>query len=259
MSKNIKIIAIGGGEIGGPDNVNGGLLPADTVAIDKRSIELTDKKNPKLLFISTASNDDTSYFETVKMHFTKLGCSEVNVLKVAKESPSIEALRQTVLRHDIVYVGGGNTLRLMNRWRKTALDKVLIEAANMGIVMTGLSAGSICWFTYGNSDSRSFTSGSNQLIKITGLGLIKALHCPHYNTEANRQTDLKRMMKKTPGLVAIALDDCAALEVVGNQYKIITSKDNAKARKTYWSKNKYIVEEIKQSDNYTDIEELLSK
>jgi len=138
------------------------------------------------------------------------------------------------------------------------VDKILKLAHERGIVLAGLSAGSICWFSYGNSDSRKFSSGSDKLVKVTGLGLIDALHCPHYDAEPHRQADLKRMMKTT-SKVAIALDNCAALEVVDNTYRIIKSKPDAKARKIYWKKDKYFVEDIPASKSFSDISKLTQK
>jgi dipeptidase E len=125
-------------------------------------------------------------------------------------------------------------------------------------VLSGLSAGSICWFSFGNSDSRKFSSGSDKLVKVTGLGLIDALHCPHYDAESHRQADLKRMMKTT-SKVAIALDNCTALEVVDGKYRIIKSRASAKARKMYWKNGKYIIEEIPATESYTDVTELTHK
>lgn len=121
-----------------------------------------------------------------------------------------------------------------------------------------LSAGSICWFKYGNSDSRKFTSGSNKLIKVKGWGLIDALHCPHYDTEEHRQNDLKRMMKSTHKIIAIALENCCAIEIIDNQYRIIKSKNGAKAYKIYWNKWKYFKIEINNND-YLPLENLLKK
>ena len=96
---------------------------------------------------------------------------------------------------DIIYVGGGNTLKMMTIWRKLGVDVLLKQALEKNIVLCGLSAGSICWFNNGNSDSRKFISNSDKLIKVTGLGFINATHCPHYDSEPNRHKDLKRIMQ----------------------------------------------------------------
>jgi len=251
-----KIIAIGGGEIGRPHE-SGGFYPVETTKIDKEIIKLTGKQNPKLLFIPTASGDSEGYFKTIKKHFSKLGC-RVDVLYLIGQKTSKKQLEEKILSTDIVYVGGGNTLSMMTLWRKLGVDKILKTAHESGIVLSGLSAGSICWFNNGNSDSRKFSSGSNQLIKVKGLGLIKASHCPHYDVEKNRPEDLKRMMKKTPG-VAIALENCCALEVVDSKFRILKSSPKAKAYKIFWKKGNYYKEEIPLKKEFGDLEILLGK
>jgi len=253
-----KIIAIGGGEVGEPKEDGDGFYPVETTAIDQELVRLTEKKNPRLLFIPTASYDSVDYYERIKRHFTHIGFSEVNALYLSEKSLTKEQIKHAILSHDAIYVGGGNTLRMMNVWKKLGVDKLLKQALDNNIVLAGLSAGSICWFSCGNSDSRKFTSGSSKLIKVTGLGFIDALHCPHYDAEPFRQDDLKRMMKTTPG-AAIALDNCAALEVVDGKYRIVTSKSGAKARKTYWRRGEYVVEEIKAEASYKNLNELLQK
>jgi len=253
-----KIIAIGGGEIGRPKEEGDGYYPIETTSIDTEILRLTNKKNPTLLFIPTASYDSQNYYEVVKKHFTNLGFSSVTPLYLSDKSLTRKHIENIILSHDAIYVGGGNTLRMMNVWRKMGIDKVLKLAHERGIVLSGLSAGSICWFSYGNSDSRKFSSGSDKLIKVAGLGLIDALHCPHYDAELHRQADLKRMMKTTPK-VAIALDNCAALEVVDNTFRVIKSKPSAKARKIYWKNGKYFIEEIPATESYMDLIKLTQK
>lgn len=247
-----KIIAIGGGEIGRRK------FPMDIIKIDKEIIRLSGKKMPKLLFIPTASSDSAGYIEVVEKYFgKKLGC-KIDVLYLINNKFSKKEIADKILRSDIVYVGGGNTLKMMKIWEKTGVDKILIKAYNKGIVMSGLSAGSICWFKYGNSDSRKFANPKANLIKVAGLGFIKALHCPHYDIEVYRKADLKKMMKKTSG-VAIAIDNCCAIEVIDNKYRIIASKKSANAYKVYWKKNTYHEEIIKKEQKLKPLDWLLSK
>ena len=252
-----KIIALGGGEIGRPHE-NGGFYPVETTSIDKEIIKQTGKSNPKLLFIPTASNDSEGYFQVVKKHFSKLGC-KVDVLYLIKDKLSKKQIEDKLLSTDIIYVGGGNTLKMMTLWRKMGVDNILRKAHKKGIVLSGLSAGSICWFKCGNSDSRKFTSGSNKLIKVTGLGLINALHCPHYDAEEHHQSDLKRMMKTTSKIVSIALENCCAIEVIDNKFRIIKSKPNAKAHKIFWKGGKYFKEDILSKKEFEDLDMLLNK
>ena len=247
-----KIVAIGGGEIGRPG------FPIETTEIDKEIIKLTSKKNPKVLFIPTASSDSESYYKIVKKYFgDKLGC-KTDVLYLIKEKITKKEIKKKILDADIIYVGGGDTLKMMKIWKKNGIDKILKEAYKKGVVLSGLSAGSICWFKWGNSDSKRFTNPKAKLIKISGLGLINALHCPHYDFEKDRKTNLKKMMKKTSG-VAIALDNCCAVEIIDNKYRIISSKPSANAYKVYWKAGKYYEEIIKKEKVLNSLDSLLKK
>ncbi|NTV41571.1 MAG: type 1 glutamine amidotransferase-like domain-containing protein [Candidatus Moranbacteria bacterium] len=246
-----KIIAIGGGIIGkkGRDAV--------TRKIDEEIVALTGKANPKLLFLPTASEDSKSACFLVRKYFGgKLGCQTDNLL-LLKEKYSQEELETKILGADIIYIGQGNTLKMMTIWRKFGVDKLLKIAYEKGIVMAGVSAGAICWFACGNSDSRRFTSGSDKLIRVRGLGFVPTLLCPHYDSEVHRQEDLKRMMKKVPIIPAIALDNCAAIEIVDGKYRIIKSKPEAKAYKIFWKNGEYHKEEIILKEDYQVLEELL--
>lgn len=248
-----KIVAIGGGEIGRPKEDGSGYYPAETTSIDKELLRLTNRKTASLLFIPTASNDSRHYFDLVKKHFLKIGFASVDVLYLLDKSLTKTQIKETILSHNAVYVGGGNTLRMMTVWRELGVDKILKQALNKGIVLSGISAGSICWFSKGSCDSRS-----NTLINVTGLGFINAIHCPHYDAEPHRRHDIKQKMMHSPK-VAICLDNCAALEVVGDEYRIIKSKPTAKAHKAFWKDGKYYLEEIEVRDSFASIDSLLMK
>ena len=114
-----KIIALGGGEIGRPG------YPIETTAIDEEIIKLSGKNRPGLLFIPTATNDSENYIDAIYRHFgKKLGC-KIDTLCLVSEKPRYWEIRKKVSDADIIYVGGGNTLRMMKRWRKTSLDRIL--------------------------------------------------------------------------------------------------------------------------------------
>ncbi|KKQ04404.1 MAG: Peptidase E [Candidatus Moranbacteria bacterium GW2011_GWE2_36_40] len=246
-----KIIAIGGGEIGRTGVKN------ETLSIDREIIKLSGKSNPKLLFIPTASGDAAGYINSIENHFgKKLGC-KVDSLELISKKYTKKELEDKVLKTDIIYVGGGNTLKMMKVWRKFGVDVLLEKAMKKGVVLSGLSAGSICWFRYGNSDSARF--GKNKtasMIRVKGLDMIPALHCPHYDIEKGREESLKEMMKKNTG-VAIAIDNCCAIEIIGDQYEILKSKKTANAYKIYWKGGKYFKELILAKKNLQLLDELL--
>src|ERR1700691_1480775 len=140
------IVAIGGGDI----------RTRGTAAIDREIIRLSSKKNPRLLFIPTASSDSEMYWKHVDEYFGGFLRCKTDVLFLIKEQPSNEQTRRKIGSADIIYVGGGNTLMMMRLWRRLGVDRLLRRAYATGTVLCGISAGSICWFDSGHSDSMSY-------------------------------------------------------------------------------------------------------
>jgi dipeptidase E len=240
-----RIIAIGGGSIGF------GVAKPEVTPISREIIRLSGKRRPRLLFLPTASLDDPAYIRAVRSHFTGLGC-HVEDLRLIQGQPSRVEITRKVRAADILYVGGGNTLRMLLRWKKLGVDRLLREARRKGKVLCGTSAGALCWFRQGNSDSRKYRDPKAKLIKVTGLGFLDALACPHYDKEKDRKPELKAMMRKTPG-VAVAMDNCAALEVVGDRFRAIASKPGANVYRVRWSKGKYFQEPIPKDGRWSPL------
>ncbi|MBN2583272.1 MAG: Type 1 glutamine amidotransferase-like domain-containing protein, partial [Planctomycetes bacterium] len=192
-------------------------------------VGLTGKRKPRALFIPTASGDAERYVETFEAVYGKrLGC-RVETLRLLTAPPSRREMNRMIAAADLVYVGGGNTLRMMRRWRVTGADRALIAAAKRGTVMSGLSAGAICWFAYGNSDSRAFSGKESwSHIRVRGLGLVPLLYCPHYDSE-KRHKPLRAMVAAHGG-PAVACDDCTALEISGDSYRILSARKGQQAR-----------------------------
>ena len=114
-----KIVAIGGGEIGSPG------CPVETISIDKEIIRLSGKKRPRVLFIPTASSDSRGYYKTVVKHFGKRLRCTTSVLWLINEKPSRKEVERKVMASDIVYVGGGNTQKMLRVWKSYGLDRTL--------------------------------------------------------------------------------------------------------------------------------------
>ena len=248
MKTTRKIVAIGGGE----------LKTLETADIDKRIIELTDKTHPKALFIPTASGDAEGYVETFEARYGQhFGC-QTRTLKLIQNPPAFEEMSALVLDSDLIYVGGGNTYRMMKIWRRLGLDTVLAEAASRGIVLSGVSAGAICWFRYGHSDSRAFSSNvAWDYIRVSGLRFINAVYCPHYHHE--RREDSFAQMIATRGGIGIACDNNAAIEIVGDHYRVLASAPNAKAYKLFKRKGRAIITELSQDSEYIPLDNLLCR
>ena len=213
-----RIVAIGGGD----------LRKLETLRIDRRIVALTGKRRPRALLLPTASGDGEEYFgKFAEVYGAKLGC-RTSCLKVLRHAPPRREIADAVLGSDLIYVGGGNTLRMMKAWRRVGLDAMLRKAAARGIVLSGVSAGAICWFAYGHSDSRAFSGKSDwDYIRVRGLGLVDAAFCPHYHAEG-REESLSQMVARRGG-VAVACDNGSAIEIVGDSYRILTSSQGAKA------------------------------
>lgn len=244
-----KIIAIGGGE----------LKDLDTLSIDEEVVRLTGKKNPKALFIPTASRDAEGYWQTFRqLYGERLGC-KTDVLKLVSENPSAETIKEKILGSDLIYVGGGNTQMMLEKWKELGVDGLLKQAYRRGIILSGLSAGAICWFKYGCSDAPKFKDEKDlSLIRINGLGLVKLTMSPHHIREGHRDEGLARIMKTTSG-VGIGLDDNCALEIVDGTYRFIASKPGAGAKRVYYKDNKLVVKKMSASENYFLLDKLLKK
>ncbi|MCX6343975.1 MAG: peptidase E [Armatimonadetes bacterium] len=246
-----KLVAIGGGEIGRPG------YPIETTEIDRKIIALTGKSKPKAMLLPTASGDSDMYFDCFRKHFGEgLGCN-TDVLHLINAKPGKQEIEEKILGSDIVYVGGGNTARMMRIWRRLGVDEVLRNAWDKGIVLSGLSSGAICWFRFGCSDSHKFSDPNASLIRVGGMNLHNAGLCPHYDVELDRRPKLHEMMKKTPG-VAIALDNCCAVEIVDLSFRVICSRENAHGYRVYRAKGTVVEEELPSDGKYRPLTDLLN-
>jgi len=254
-----KIVAVGGGEIGRPKENGKGFYPIETMPIDREIIRLTSKRNPKLLFIPTASGDSKSYFEAVKNYFGKKLKCECNVLYLINNKLTFSEIRKRVIGSDIIYVGGGNTLYMLNVWKKVGLDKILHVAYKQNKILCGVSAGAICWFRYSTSDSRPKSGKENYgYIRVAGLDFLPLTVSPHHTREINRRKALIKIMNRTSG-VGIALDDCSALEIIDDKYRIISSKKSARAHKVYFKGKNLHYEKIEKSIKFRPLKELMGR
>ena len=244
-----KIVAIGGGEI----------KNLDTLSIDEEIVKLTGKQHPRALFIPTASGDAEGYWQTFRRVYGEmLGC-EPNALYLVKKHPTRREIEEKIIGADLIYVGGGNTLKMLKTWRKNGVDRLLANAYKKGIVLSGLSAGAICWFRYGCSDSRRFSNPEDSsLMRTSGLGLVNLTVSPHHVSEPHRDKGLVKLMEKTLG-VGIALDDNCALEIVDGEYRFITSKKEAGAKKLYFSKCKIYSVEMDTNNGFSPLGNLMNK
>lgn len=182
------------------------------------------------------------------------------MLRLVDEAPSQREIERRIFSADILYVGGGNTLAMMRLWRRLGVDRLLRAAYEQGIVLAGISAGAICWFESGHSDSMSFYDPQRwEYIRVKGLGLVRGIHCPHYNGRTRgvpRRKDFQEMIGKTGG-IGIAIENNCAIEFLdGRWYRVIGSRPNARAYRVRKRGGVVAAEEIPRQDEWARIEEL---
>jgi len=245
-----KIVAVGGGD----------MREGDTLPIDREVITLTGRARPKALFIPTASYDSVEYWEGFqRIYGGELGC-ETAVLYLLNLAPSRAELEESILSSDLIYVGGGNTLKMMRRWRKLGVDRLLEQAYNRGTVLAGVSAGAICWFSYGHSDSMAFYHPDDwSYIRVKGMGLIDSLACPHFNGETDgvkRKQDFLQMVERHRAM-GIGIDNHCAIVFVDGGFRVIACRPGAGAYQVDKGGQGVAVREIAQIEELKPVSTLL--
>ena len=176
-------------------------------------------RGPKVLYVPTASNEDAA--ATVAWYARLRGRAELTPLQFYPWPP--DDLRELTLAHDVVLVPGGNTANMLAVWRVHGFDEVLREAWQAGILLAGWSAGMICWFEAGVTDS----FGPQLEGMPDGLGFLPGSGCPHYDGEERRRPVYRRLVREgfRPGL---ALDDAAGAHFVGTElHEVVSSQAGA--------------------------------
>ncbi|RIK63636.1 MAG: peptidase E [Planctomycetota bacterium] len=203
---NRQIVAMGGG---------GFLMSGDYDALDNYILSLTRKRRPRVCFIATAGGDNrdniVKFYEAFPAR--RAEASHLRLFGVPRTD-----IRAFLLSQDVIYVSGGNTANMLAVWRVHGVDRVLREAWKRGIVLTGVSAGMLCWFEGGVTDS----FGRPLSAIRDGLGLLKGSSCPHYDGETDRRPIYHRLLQR--GLPAgVAADDWAAIHYVGTKIQACVS------------------------------------
>jgi len=189
--------------------VGGALLVPETgnVALERYIVDACGKEKPRVCFVPTASGDDLTYVARFYETYSRLGV-DMDVLRFFRRTPP--DLREYLFAFDIVHVGGGNTRSMLATWRHWGFDTVLREAWEHGIVLCGSSAGSICWFEGGLTDSVA-----GRLEPMDCLGFLGGSSCPHYDGEAERRPSFQKLVAERKLKNGYACDDGAGLHFVG--------------------------------------------
>ena len=217
-SKNI--VAIGGGGFG---------RSLGSLEIEKYIISLINKKRPKICFIPTASGDSSLYKLNFYRAFSKLDCITSHIDFFSRT----ENLEDKVFAQDIIYVGGGNTKSMLAVWKEWNLYEILQNAYEKGIVMSGVSAGAICWFDKGITDSYA-----EELTIIDCLGIVGGIACPHFDEEKEREPYVNDVINREIIKSCICIEGNCAVHVKNNiEYSSIDFGNGKKCIRVYKEKN----------------------
>ena len=171
-----QVIAIGGGGFG---------RTQESKLIEQYILDQTSQVKPNICFIPTATGDLDPYIVNYYSVFSKLNChpSHISFFKRTID------LEEHIAKQDIIFVGGGNTKSMLAVWKEWGLDTILKKAYDNGIIMSGVSAGAICWFELGLTDS-----WASELKLMECMNFIPGNCAPHYDEEAERRPATKKLL-----------------------------------------------------------------
>ena len=222
---NKNIVAIGGGGFG---------RSLGELKIEKYITSLVNTKRPKVCFIPTASGDNDLYKLNFYRAFSKLNCITSHIDFFSRT----ENLEKKILNQDIIYVGGGNTKSMLAIWKEWNLNNILKSGYERGIVMSGVSAGAICWFDKGVTDSFA-----DKLEIIDCLGVVRGIACPHYDEEKEREPFVREIINSQRVNSCICIEGNCALHINNDlNYKSINFGSKKKCLKIF-KQNSELIEE----------------
>jgi len=208
-----QIVTFGGG---------GFSMEAGNPLLDQFVLDLTGKQRPKVCFLPSASGDADHYIVRFYRHFSGEQCVPSHLSLFRRVKAPVDP-REHLLDQDLIYVGGGSINSLLGVWAAHGIDEILHECWEKGVILCGVSAGSLCWFR----EAVSTFHGPAQ--RIEGLGFLPWSNTVHYSSEPPRREALFSWLGEgmTP---AYAADDGAALHFVGEDVaQVVASRPGARA------------------------------
>ena len=203
--------------------IGGAALPPelDNLLLVRYFLALTRRRRPKVAFIGTAHGDAETGRLRFYAGFSRFECRPVHLPLFARTPRDPESF---LLEQDAIYVGGGNTRSMLAVWRDWGLDGYLRKAWDAGVVLGGASAGSICWFEQGVTDSIE-----GPLTALKCLGFLGGSNCPHYDSEPLRRPTYRRLVAGGKISDGYAADDGAGLHFIDTAlHKVVTSLPRAR-------------------------------
>jgi len=196
-----RILAIGGG---------GFLMEEGVSPIDRYLLGLAKRDSPRVCFIPTPSGDLPEHLEKFYRAYSTTLCSPSDLSffrKPAQRSASLSGFEDHLLSQDIIFVGGGNTKSALAVWREWSLDVVLRKALSSGVILSGMSAGAMCWYEQGLTDS----FWGPEYRPLTCLAFLPGGCGVHYSDDPKRRRTLHSAIEASTIKPAIAIDDYAAV------------------------------------------------
>jgi peptidase E len=208
------IVALGGG---------GFMMEPDNPRLDNYILSLAPRTPPKICYVPTAAGD--SVFNIARFYdtYTVERCLPSHLRLFNRR---VQDLRSLILAQDIVYVGGGATTYMLAIWRLAGLDAILREAWERGVILSGVSAGALCWFEAGLTD----TFGRPLQPLRDGLAFLGGSFCPHYDGEKDRRPAFHAAVRDGTIPGGLAADDGVAVVYRGTELaEIVSSRPKARA------------------------------
>ena len=198
IKSNVNIFAVGGGGFTYEQNSDN----RDRILEDY--LLTLSSPHPNIGYIGHASNDDPVRLSAFFARFE--GAANPSHLSVTAD---VKAAKAFVDDLDILYVGGGSTLNMLSHWRKTGIASVLMAAGQHGMILSGVSAGAICWF-----EQLLLSAEENVYVLAAGLGLISGSACPHYSNDLSRQIAYDTQIRMGNLLSGVAIDDGVGVHII---------------------------------------------
>jgi dipeptidase E len=213
MSRPRQILAMGGG---------GFSMEAGNGLLDEHALALTGGDCPRVCFLPTASGDADHYIVRFYRAFAAGRCQPSHISLFRRDGGASD-LGGHLLAQDLVYVGGGSVISLLGTWAAHGVDTMLRAAWEAGVVMAGLSAGSLCWFEDG------VTSFHGESRRVRGMGFLPHSNAVHYDDKPERRAAYLEAI--ADGMVGgYGTGDGAALHFVGTELaEVVTSRPHARA------------------------------
>jgi dipeptidase E len=213
MSRPRQILAMGGG---------GFSMEAGNALLDEHALALTGAECPRVCFLPTASGDADHYIVRFYRAFGAGRCSPSHVSLFRRDGGAAD-LAAHLLAQDLVYVGGGSVISMLGAWSAHGVDAMLRAAWEAGVVLTGLSAGCLCWFAQG------MTAFHGKSRRVNGMGFLPFSNAVHYEDKPERRAAFLGAI--ADGMPAgYGIGDGAALHFVGAELaRVVTSRPHARA------------------------------